>query len=102
MVLGLLLSYHLQDLLDNLPRLHVWGNHECQSVWFIFLCWVTYLIDCLTLVLVIIIGVANLAHFHSRLLPFVPLPPPLHLLLQGHVQHHYLQLWAQLGPVRQS
>merc|ERR1711971_605235 len=81
----LLLSYYLQDFLDDIPRLHVRGDHECQSVWLIFLCWVTYFIDCL-------------AHFHSRLHPFVSLRHPLHLLLQGHVQHHYLQLWAQLGP----
>ena len=102
-VLGSLLVCHLQDLLDDVLRLHVRGDHQCQSVCFILLCSVTYFIDCLAPVLLLdIMTDANLAYFHSRLLPFVPLPYPLHLVLQGHVQHHYLQLWAQLGPVRQG
>merc|ERR1712223_260769 len=84
MVLVYLLVYHLQDFFNHIIWLHIWGDHEPQSVWFILLCSVAYFID-------------SLAHFYSGLLPFVSLLHPLYLVVQGHVQHHCLQIGTQLG-----
>ena len=98
-----LLVYHLQDFFNHIVWLHIWGDHEPQSVWFILLCSVAYFIDGLIqksdLLLKKVCNV-NLAHFYSGLLPFVSLLHPLYLVVQGHVQHHYLQIVTQLGSAK--
>merc|ERR1719495_2888806 len=75
----------LQNLLDHI----IWGHRKSDLE-----------VDRVCLLLPSWLGqcIYRLGKFDHPLISSVPLVHPLHLLLQGHVQHHDLKLWWHPAP----
>ena len=109
----------LKNPQHDVVRSHSWSHCDPDCVWFVRFCRLAKLIERLQRSVRIVykatVGcprmwngqtsqsqafkiLSHLHHINGILAALVSSSYPLHLLLQGHLQHHNLKLWAQLRP----